>query len=218
VANVALALNVVLTIAGMSLLGATLTLPGIAGIVLGIGPAVDANVLLNERIREEAAKGKGALRLFWFGSGPVRGFAITTALGILISIFTAVSVVKVMMIAIARARRLKTIDIQPLFGFRPCPDHTTVAFMEARRWGLGLVAAMVLGSAALLTLGGKDRFLVRAERQRDAVPSQLPAKAMPLRPTVLKGTGTPGTGRRHVVQDDIHRAQFAASPRPPMAP
>lgn len=180
VANVALALNVVLTIAGMSLLGATLTLPGIAGIVLGIGLAVDANVLINERIREEAVKGRtalaaidagfqkayatvmdsnitallGTLLLFWFGSGPVRGFAITMALGILISMFTAVSVVKVMMLAIARARRLKTVEIRPLFGFRPIPDHTRIDFMKARRWGLGLVAALVLGSAALLAKPG----------------------------------------------------------------
>jgi SecD/SecF fusion protein len=180
VANIALALNVVLTVAGMSLLGATLTLPGIAGIVLGIGLAVDANVLINERIREETVKGKsalvaidagfqkayatvmdsnitallGTLLLFWFGSGPVRGFAITMALGILISMFTAVSVVKVIMIAIARARRLKTIQIRPLLGFRPIPDHTTVDFMKARRWGLGLVAALVLGSAVLLTKPG----------------------------------------------------------------
>jgi SecD/SecF fusion protein len=180
VANVALALNVVLTIAGLSLLGATLTLPGIAGIVLGIGLAVDANVLINERIREEALKGKPALAaidagfkrayatvmdsnvtallgtvlLFWFGSGPVRGFAITMALGIVISMFTAVSVVKVMMLAIARARRLKTIHIRPLLGFRPVPDGTNFNFMKARFWGLGLCAALVLGSAALLVKPG----------------------------------------------------------------
>ena len=180
VANVALALNVVLTIAGLSLLGATLTLPGIAGIVLGIGLAVDANVLINERIREEALKGKPALAaidagfkrayatvmdsnvtallgtvlLFWFGSGPVRGFAITMALGIVISMFTAVSVVKVMMLAIARARRLKTIEIRPLLGFRPVPDNTNFNFMKARFWGLGLCAALVLGSAALVVKPG----------------------------------------------------------------
>lgn len=176
VANVALALNVILTLAGMSALGATLTLPGIAGIVLGIGLAVDANVLINERIREETLKGKSALLaidagfkrayatvmdsnltaliatllLFWFGSGPVRGFAITMALGIVISMFTAVSVVKVMMLSIARRRRLKTIQIKPLFGFRPVPDGTQFPFMKARLAGLGLTALLVLGSVALL--------------------------------------------------------------------
>jgi len=176
VANVALALNVALTIAGMSLLGATLTLPGIAGIVLGIGLAVDANVLINERIREETLKGKTAisaidagfrrayatvmdsnvtaliatLLLFWFGSGPVRGFAITMALGIVISMFTAVSVVKVMMLSIARRRRLKTIQIRPLLGFRPVPDGTRFNFMKTRFAGLGLSALLVLGSVLLL--------------------------------------------------------------------
>lgn len=180
VANVALALNVVLTLAGMSALGATLTLPGIAGIVLGIGLAVDANVLINERIREETLKGKSALLaidagfrrayatvmdsnltaliatllLFWFGSGPVRGFAITMALGIVISMFTAVSVVKVMMLSIARRRRLKTIRIKPLFGFRPVPDGTQVNFMKARFASLGLSALLVLGSLALLVKPG----------------------------------------------------------------
>lgn len=175
-ANAALALNVVLTIAGMSLLGATLTLPGIAGIVLGIGLAVDANVLINERIREEALKGKAALTaidagfrrayatvmdsnvtaliatvlLFSFGSGPVRGFAITMALGIVISMFTAVSVVKVAMLSIARRRRLKTIEIRPLFGFRPVPDGTSIGFM---RLGVAtLLVASVLALASLFSL------------------------------------------------------------------
>ncbi len=180
VANVALTLNVILTVAGMSLMGATLTLPGIAGIVLGIGLAVDANVLINERIREETLKGKGAVSaidagfqrayatitdsnvtaliatvlLFWFGSGPVRGFAITMALGILISMFTAVSVVKVIMLSVARRRRLKTIQIRPLFGFRPIPDDTAFNFMRVRL--IGVVASLLLsaGCFALLVKPG----------------------------------------------------------------
>lgn len=176
VANIALALNVVLTVAGMSLLGATLTLPGIAGIVLGIGLAVDANVLINERIREETLKGKAAitaidagfqrayatimdsnvtaliatLLLFMFGSGPVRGFAITMALGIVISMFTAVSVVKVIMLSIARRRRLKTMQIRPLFGFRPVPDGTQFNFMKARFVSLGLSAMLVVSCVLLM--------------------------------------------------------------------
>jgi SecD/SecF fusion protein len=172
-ANAALAINVVLTIAGMSMLGATLTLPGIAGIVLGIGLAVDANVLINERIREETLKGKAALTaidsgfrrayatvmdsnvtaliatvlLFSFGSGPVRGFAITMALGILISMFTAVSVVKVAMLSIARRRKLKTLEIRPLFGFRPVPDGTNVGFMR-----LGVATMLVSAVLALASV------------------------------------------------------------------
>ncbi len=176
VANVALALNIVLTLAGMTMLGATLTLPGIAGIVLGIGLAVDANVLINERIREETLKGKASIAaidagfkrayatvmdsnvtaliatvlLFWFGSGPVRGFAITMALGIVISMFTAVSVVKVMMLSIARRRRLKTMEIRPLLGFRPVPDGTRFDFMKTRFLGMGVAALLVVGSVLLM--------------------------------------------------------------------
>jgi preprotein translocase subunit SecD len=118
IANMALLLNVVLLIAAMSLLQATLTLPGIAGIVLTIGMAVDANVLIYERIREELRAGNSpqaaihagferaaatiadsnittliaALVLFNFGTGPVKGFAVTLSIGILTSMFTAVMV------------------------------------------------------------------------------------------------------------------------------
>ena len=115
-ANVALAMNLVLLVAFMSLMGATLTLPGIAGIVLTVGMAVDANVLIFSRIREELASGASiqgaisagydrafvsildanvttlivALILFLIGSGPVQGFAVTLSIGILTSMFTAI--------------------------------------------------------------------------------------------------------------------------------
>jgi protein-export membrane protein SecD len=121
-ANIALIFNVALIFAVLSLMGATLTLPGIAGIVLTIGIAVDANVLINERIREEIRSGKSpyaavdagyaralvtiidsnvttliaVLVLFWLGSGPVRGFAVTLTVGILASMFTAVTVTRLM--------------------------------------------------------------------------------------------------------------------------
>jgi preprotein translocase subunit SecD len=116
IANLALLANVVLLIALLSMLQATLTLPGIAGILLTVGMAVDANVLINERIREELRLGKSpqaaiyagydrafdtildsnittliaALVLFAFGTGPVKGFAITLTLGIATSMFTAI--------------------------------------------------------------------------------------------------------------------------------
>ena len=121
-ANIALLVNIALIFGVLSLLGATLTLPGIAGIVLTIGIAVDANVLINERIREEIRTGKSpmasiesgytralttiidsnvttlisTLVLFWLGSGPVRGFAVTLSVGILTSMFTAVMVTRMM--------------------------------------------------------------------------------------------------------------------------
>lgn len=115
-ATIALCANMMLVIGGLSAIGATLTLPGIAGIVLTIGMAVDANVLIFERIREEVRNGRtvlnamdagfsrafstildanvttlvAALLLYQFGSGPVRGFAVTLGLGILTSMFSAI--------------------------------------------------------------------------------------------------------------------------------
>lgn len=119
-ANLALVFNMILLFAGLSLLQATLTLPGIAGIAMTIGMAVDANVLIYERIKEELRAGNAAMAaieagfdramttivdsnlttliaagvLYEFGSGPIRGFAVTTAIGISVSMFTALSVTK----------------------------------------------------------------------------------------------------------------------------
>ena len=173
IANIALTVNTVLTVGALSLLGATLTLPGIAGIILGIGMAVDANVLINERIREESAKGAGALKaidtgfqraystivdsnvttliatalLFLFGSGPIRGFAITMMLGIGISMFTAVALVRVVTTEIARRRKLKRIELKPLI--RLAPQGTAISFMKARFIGIGLSIALSLASIGL---------------------------------------------------------------------
>jgi SecD/SecF fusion protein len=123
IACTGLAINIGLVFGVLGLFGATLTLPGIAGFILSIGMAVDANILINERIREEAQRGGSAYTsldagfrraystildsnitsliaislLFLFGSGPVRGFAITMAVGLLISMFTAISVTRVLM-------------------------------------------------------------------------------------------------------------------------
>ncbi len=179
-AVVALTLNVILTFAGLTLIGATLTLPGIAGIVLGIGLAVDANVLINERIREEVRKGRGAfaaldhgfnkaystiidsnvtaliatILLFWFGSGPVRGFAVTMGLGIAISMFTAVSVVRVTMVAIVTRYRLKTITIKPLIPLKLIKDDTRIDFMKARLVGIGISAFLSISSIILFITPG----------------------------------------------------------------
>jgi preprotein translocase subunit SecD len=137
IANIALVLNVAMIFALLSLIGATLTLPGIAGIVLTIGMAVDATVLIFERIREEMRSAKGparaielgyekalsaildanittfitALILFAMGSGPVRGFAVTLGLGIITSVFTALLVTRLMMVMYFERRRPKTLAI-----------------------------------------------------------------------------------------------------------
>ena len=137
IANCALALNLVLIVAALSLLQATLTLPGIAGIVLTVGMAVDANVLIFERIREELKTARGPARaielgyekalsaivdanittfitaviLFAVGSGPVRGFSITLGLGILTSVFTAIFVTRLIIVMWFERRRPKTIEV-----------------------------------------------------------------------------------------------------------
>ena len=137
VANIALVFNMLLIVAIMSMLGATLTLPGMAGIVLTIGMAVDANVLIFERIREELANGKTplaaidsgygkafltiidanittlitAIILYVMGSGPVRGFAITLAIGIITSVFTGIWVTRLFIASYMARRRPKTIEV-----------------------------------------------------------------------------------------------------------
>jgi SecD/SecF fusion protein len=173
VANLALALNVVLTFATMALLNVTLTLPGIAGIVLGMGLAVDANVLINERIREETRNGKGAaaalrngferayatiidsnlttliatILLFWLGSGPVQGFAVTMAIGIAISMFTAVAVVKAIMSMWVQAKRPRRFEIESLLP-RSLRERTPAfEFMRARY--LGIAVSLVLSAASV---------------------------------------------------------------------
>lgn len=136
-ANLALAVNIALIVGVLSMLQATLTLPGIAGIVLTIGMAVDANVLIFERIREEARAGKSviasidsgysralgtildanittfiaALVLFWLGSGPIRGFAVTLSIGIITSVFTAFTLTRLMVSLWVRSRRPQEVPI-----------------------------------------------------------------------------------------------------------
>ena len=136
-ANLALLVNMILIGAALSLLQASLTLPGIAGIVLTIGMAVDANVLVFERIREEIRLGKtplnaleagyrralttiidanvttliAAVLLFQFGSGPIRGFAVTLAIGILSSVFTAVTLARFLIILWIRRTRPAALSV-----------------------------------------------------------------------------------------------------------
>jgi len=136
-ANVALALNLVLIVAVLSLLQATLTLPGVAGIVLTVGMAVDANVLIFERIREEIQNGAtpqasihtgyeralstiidanvttliAAIVLFNFGTGPIKGFAVTLSIGIITSMFTAIIVTRALVNFLYGGKRLKRLAI-----------------------------------------------------------------------------------------------------------
>ena len=137
-AVVALALNMILMLAGLIVFGATLTLPGIAGIILTIGMAVDSNVLIFERIREEIRAGKtipsavdqgfsrafitiidthvttiiSSLFLFVFGTGPIRGFAVTLVIGLLVNLFSAVYVSKTIFIwLLTRKEKVESLSI-----------------------------------------------------------------------------------------------------------
>jgi preprotein translocase subunit SecD len=137
IADFALLLNLILLVAILSLFQATLTLPGIAGIVLTLGMAIDANVLICERIREEIRNGCtplaairagydkawatildanvthliAAFGLMAFGSGPLRGFAITLAIGIITSMFTAVTVTRALVQGTLGGRKLKSLSV-----------------------------------------------------------------------------------------------------------
>ncbi len=142
IADLALALNILIIMAAMAALRATLTLPGIAGIILGVGMAVDANVLIFERIREELRAGKpfrqavdagfsrafsaildsnlttliAAALLFQFGTGPLRGFAVTLCIGLVANLFTAVWVTRTIMDYLISQRRVVGVGISLASG------------------------------------------------------------------------------------------------------
>jgi preprotein translocase subunit SecD len=137
IANIAVLFNGVLQVAILAMFGASMTLPGIAGLVLTVGIAIDANVLINERIREELRQGKSArasvdvgydkafsaildghvttalsgLILWQFGSGPIKGFAITLLVGILVSLFTGVVCTRLMFDWAVRGRKVKKLSL-----------------------------------------------------------------------------------------------------------
>ncbi|GGA53254.1 protein translocase subunit SecD [Pelagibacterium lentulum] len=176
-AVIALALNVGMILAALSTLGATLTLPGIAGIVLTVGMAVDANVLIFERIREEFAAGRtpyqsleagfkramttiidanvttliAAVVLFFLGSGPVQGFAVTLALGVLSTMFTAYLVTQLLVGYWFQWQRPKTLKVN-LLSFIPLEPK--IPFMNWRKAGFIFSLVLLIGTVGLeLTRG-----------------------------------------------------------------
>ena len=172
-ANIALLFNLFLTVAALSLLGATLTLPGIAGILLMMGMAVDANILINERIREESRNGNTPaaaiasgcklafstildsnlttlikmVLLYSVGTGTVKGFAVTISLGILASLFTATVVARWMMAEWYRRTRPTVLPFPE--RFRMVPEGTKIAFMKGRNIGLIVSVVLSIGSVIL---------------------------------------------------------------------
>lgn len=164
IANFALTLNILLLFSGLAVLNATLTLPGIAGIVLSIGMAVDANVLIFERMREEYALGKPvrssidggfgkalwtivdsqvttlitALALFLFGTGPIKGFAVTLSLGIIFNLFTALFCSRLVFDALAAKRVITNLK------FLQFTKKPNIDFMKVRTITFSLSGVMVL--------------------------------------------------------------------------
>lgn len=164
IANFALTLNILFLFSGLAILNATLTLPGIAGIVLSIGMAVDANVLIFERMREEYALGKPvrssidggfgkalwtivdsqvttlitAMALFLFGTGPIKGFAVTLSLGIIFNLFTALFCSRLIFDLLA-AKRVIT-DLK----FLQIIKKSNIDFMKVRTITFAISGVMVL--------------------------------------------------------------------------
>jgi protein-export membrane protein SecD len=166
IANVALVLNILLLMGNLAMFGATLTLPGIAGILLTAGMAVDANILIFERMREESARGaelKQAIQLgydrafwtifdshvttlvtgfvlYWTGTGPIKGFAVTLIIGISISLFTSLFVTKAIYGWLGANGKL------PQINFRHLIKHANFDFM-------GFYPKAVTGSLVLINIG-----------------------------------------------------------------
>ncbi|MDO9464663.1 MAG: protein translocase subunit SecD [bacterium] len=178
IAGVALCLNLVIIMAALASFSATLTLPGIAAIILTIGMAVDANVLIFERIREELSSGKtirasigsgyqkafrtivdanvttliAAVVLYQFGTGPIRGFAVTLTLGILASMFTAIVVTRVILDLFCRRRSFVSIKMLQLFH-KPNLD-----FVNKRFIALGLSLILILVGMTGFFIKGEENF------------------------------------------------------------
>ena len=177
IANLALLVNLVMIVAILSLLQATLTLPGIAGILLTVGMAVDANVLIFERIREEVRVGSSpqasiqagyakalstildanittliaAVLLFSFGTGPIKGFAVTLFIGIVTSMFTAILGTRAVVNLVYGGRRLKTLPL----GLRILDKEPRINFMSKRTLAIlfsGIVLLIAAGSLGLRSL------------------------------------------------------------------
>ncbi|PYE42593.1 protein translocase subunit secF /protein translocase subunit secD [Rhizobium sp. PP-F2F-G20b] len=177
VASIAVVLNVVMIVAVLTATGLPLTLPGLAGIVLTIGMAVDSNVLIFERFREEAAAGRdfrqaiqlgfarafgaivdanittliAAIILLYLGSGSIRGFAVTLAIGIVTTLFTAFTLTRVMLEAWQRRRPRKRLPR----GIKTAMfDHLSFRFMAARRYVFSVTAALSILTVVLFGLFG----------------------------------------------------------------
>ena len=178
VAVFALLLNMLLILGGLGYFHATLTLPGIAGMILTLGMAVDANVLIYERMREELRAGRplslavsagyekafsaifdsnlttviAAIFLYWFGTGPIRGFATTLTIGLIASMFTAIFVTRIIFDFLLGLGQLKRLPMLKLIG------DTTIDFIAKRRWCYVLSFLVLTAGVAAFVMRGSDRY------------------------------------------------------------
>lgn len=178
VAIVALALNLLLILGGLGYFHATLTLPGIAGMILTLGMAVDANVLIYERIREEQRAGRplsltiaagyekalsaiidsnlttifAAFFLYWFGTGPIRGFATTLGIGLLASMFTAIFVTRLIYDVLLGTGVLKRLRMLQLIA------QTKIDFIGKQNLCYGLSLLAILVGTTAFVLRGNERY------------------------------------------------------------
>lgn len=179
-ADIALLLNILLIFGILAGLGAVLTLPGIAGIVLTIGISVDANVLIFERVREELIKGKGlrkaiadgfnnalssildanittgltALILFIFGTGPIKGFATTLLIGIGTSLFTAIFITRILVDSRNDKGKSVSFATKATQGFL---SQINLSFLQRRKIAYGVSSVLILISLASLTFQGLNQ-------------------------------------------------------------
>jgi SecD/SecF fusion protein len=178
VANLALLVNFILLFGSMGMLGTVVTLPGIAGIILTLGMAIDANVLIYERLREELAAGKPvraavesafdraftaifdsnvttlitAVILFWKASGPIKGFAVALSLGIVATLFTALVVTRNLFAWAIEWGILKRVGMGDIFGV------PTFDFLGKRRIAVTLSVAVIATSVGLFAMRGEKNF------------------------------------------------------------
>ena len=176
IANISLFVNAVLMLGAMAAFDVTLTLPGIAGMILTIGMAVDANVLIYERIREEINSGKTignaidfgfdraysaifdsnfttlfvAVILLWQGTGAIKGFAITLAIGVFTTLFTAVFLTRLLFDLMTRFMTIKKLR---MFSFGKIPQ---VDYLGKKKYALALSAILIIASIAVVAVRGKD--------------------------------------------------------------
>ena len=178
VASVAMLLNFIIVLGALGWLHTTLTLPGIAGIILVIGMAVDANVLIYERIREELSTGKhirsaiaagynkaftaildsnittliAAALLFRFGTGPIRGFGVTLSIGILASMFTAIFVTRIIFDIVTSNKKFERLPMLQFF------KKSKIDFIGKRRIAFVLSAIVIIGGMTIFFQRGEKAY------------------------------------------------------------